>query len=76
MWTNLAALKRILFFDGWFSPEGPSANTLTCVFGLKLPEPYLVTGTQPTGLLKMFVEKTQECQSGKTLGADMEIVGL
>lgn len=46
------------------------------MFGLELPEPYLVTGTLPTGLLKMFVGKTQECQAGKPLGADMEIAGL
>lgn len=27
------------------------------MFCLELPEPYLVTGTKPTGLLKMFVER-------------------
>lgn len=27
------------------------------MFCLELPEPYLVTGTRPTGLLKMFVER-------------------
>lgn len=36
------------------------------MFGLELPEPYLVTGMQPTGLLKMFVGKSQECQAGKS----------
>lgn len=52
--------------DGWFSLRGLPLAHCPCVFGLELPEPYLVTGTRPTGLLKMFVGKTQECRAGKS----------